>query len=111
MLTHEARLAYYYSFVFPCISYNIVMRGPTNRNHLNPLIVQHKRIIRIITNSGFLKATTPLFAKLKILKIVHLYKFNLIRLTRKRILDDSFRNTHELNTRNSDLAVPELTVN
>ena len=108
LLTLETRLTFYYSFIFPYLSYNIVIWGATNKIHLIPLEILHKRIIRTISNSGFLESTTPLFAKLKILKIDDLYKYNLLLLTRKRIYNGSFKTAHAVNTRNRDLAVPEF---
>ena len=107
-LNEQARLTFYYSFVFPYLSYNIPIWGGTNKSHLNPLIVLQKRIIRTMCNSGFLDSSTPLFYKLGILKLEDIYKFNILLLTRKLILAGSFQTNHNVNTRNRHQAAPEF---
>ena len=107
-LTQAARLTFYYSFVYPYISYNIVAWGGTNKVHLKPLNIQHKRIIRTISNAGFLEHTSPLFSQLRILKLDDIYKFNLLLLTHKRVYTGSFNIQHSINTRHRNLAVPEF---
>ena len=60
-LTVEAKLNYYYAFVYPYLSYNVCVWGSTFKTHLNPIIILQKKIIRLITNSPYLAHTRPLF--------------------------------------------------
>ena len=73
----QARLNFYYSFVYPYLTYNITSWGGTNQTHLQPLIIQQKKIVRIMTNSHFLEHTTPLFHRLRLLKIPDIYELHL----------------------------------
>ena len=74
----NVRLNYYYGLIYPFLSYNVCVWGGTYASHLQPLIVQHKRLIRIITNSNYMDHTLPLFHRLNILKFEDIYKFNLL---------------------------------
>ena len=100
-----ARLNFYYSFIYPYLSYNIIIWGATNPSHLHPLIVQHKRIIRILTDSNFMEHTSPLFHRLKLLKLMDIYKFQLLLHTRKALLNGQFQCLHNIQTRNRNFAV------
>ena len=71
----KTRLTYYNSFVLPYLNYNILHWGNTNDNHLKPLIIIQKRIIRTIADADYLAHTSPLFKKLNLLKLVDLYNF------------------------------------
>ena len=67
-----------------------------------------KRIIRIIAGAGYLDHTTPLFLKLKILKITDLYKFSTVIDTFKKRLMGHYAQTHERETRQNDDAKPKF---
>ena len=69
-LSTEAMINYYYALLFPYMSYNVIIWGSTFRTHLDPLIVQQKRIIRIIAGAGYLNHTNDLFHRFKILKFI-----------------------------------------
>ena len=73
----KARLDYYYAFIYPYLSYNIIIWGSTFETHLLPLITQHKRTIRTITGAGYRDHTDPLFKRLKLLKLQDIYYFHL----------------------------------
>ena len=73
----KTRLDYYYAFIYPYLSYNIIIWGSTFETHLLPLITQQKRIIRTITNAGYRDHTGPLFKRLKLLKLQDIYYFYL----------------------------------
>ena len=103
-----ARIMYYNSFILPYLTFNIINWGNTNQTHLNPLITAQKRIIRTISDAGYLDSTTPLFHRLKLLKFEDLYKFHAIMDTHKRIMSGQYRVLHTRNTRNSGLAVPKF---
>ena len=74
-LDTQARLKFYYGFVYPYIAYNIIVWGSTYRSHLNPLILQQKRIIRLIANADRLEHTSPLFYRYNILKVEDVYRY------------------------------------
>ena len=76
-LPMKARLDYYYAFIYPYLSYNIIIWGSTFETHLLPLITQHKRTIRTITGAGYRDHTDPLFKRLKLLKLQDIYYFHL----------------------------------
>ena len=71
----KARIDYYYAFIYPYISYNILIWGSVYQTHLEPLIVQHKRIIRLISNASYNAHSSPLFKKLKLLTVQDIFKF------------------------------------
>ena len=66
----------YYSLVFPYLTYCCTIWGSTYSVHLKPLEILQKKIIRLITNSGFTAHTTPLFYELGILKLEDIRRFN-----------------------------------
>ena len=104
LLPIEARLNYYFAFMYPYLSYNISVWGATNHVHLYPLITQQKRIVRIITNSKISDHTTPPYYSLIFLN----WKISIGFLihTHKATLIDEFKTSHGFNTRNEYLAVP-----
>ena len=102
----KSRLNYYFAFVFPQLSYNIIVWGSAANIHLKPLIIQHKRIIRLITNSGPFEHTSPLFHRLNILKLEDLYKFQLSVFMYKSVARGEYSVQHSLNTRSRNLAAP-----
>jgi hypothetical protein len=60
----------YNSLAYPHILYCISLWGSTSDNVLNPLIVQHKKIIRNLSKSRqFREHTSPLYKALSLLKI------------------------------------------
>ena len=63
-LSRQAKLNYYYGFIYPFLTYNILIWGSTNSIHLKPLIIQQKRIIRLLSGTNYLDHTTPLFMTL-----------------------------------------------
>ena len=102
----QARISYYYAMLYPFMSYNILIWGSTYNNHMEPLVVQQKRIIRTIANAKFLDHTSPLFKKYELLKIKDIYRFQLLVHTHKAISGNEYSTTHERNTRNRNLARP-----
>ena len=44
-MTKQVCINYYLLLLFPYISYNIIVWGGTNKNHLYPIIQQRNRII------------------------------------------------------------------
>ena len=73
----KTRIDYYYAYIYPYLAYNIPIWGCAFPTHIQPLIIQQKRIIRTIANAGYRDHTDPLFKRLKLLKIQDIYHFNL----------------------------------
>ena len=76
-LPMKTRLDYYYAYIYPYLSYNIIIWGGTFQTHLQALILQQKRTIRTITNAGYTDHTDLLFKRLEILKLWDIYYFHL----------------------------------
>ena len=106
LLPLESRLKYYFSFIYPYISYNISIWGGTNLCNLYPLNIQHKRIIRLLSDAGYLDHTAPLFKKLKLLKLDDIYKLHILTHTYRAIKSGNYQTNHNLNTRYRHLATP-----
>ena len=77
--------------------------GPI-KNHLYPIIRQQKRIIRLIADADYQFHTNSLFLKFEILKFEDVYKFFISVYMFKALQQGLFSNSHNLNTRNSNLA-------
>ena len=65
----------YYSFLYPYLNYCIEVWGSAAQYRLQPLVLLHKRVIRILTSAGYRDHTAPLFKQLKIMTIYELYLF------------------------------------
>ena len=65
----------YFSFIYPYISYCIIIWGATFQTHLNTLNLIHKRSIRVINNANYLAHTLELFCSSKILKLEDLFMY------------------------------------
>ena len=104
----SARITYYNSFVLPYLNFNILHWGNTNETHLNALFLCQKRIIRTIADAGYLDSSTPLFYRLKILKLRDLYKFQAVLDTYKKLKNGHYQISHNLNTRHRQLALPKF---
>ena len=105
-LTQQARLNYYYAFIYPYLSYNVILWGSTFQTHLNPLIVQHKRTIRTIADANFRDHTDPLFRRLGLLKFADIYLYHILVYMFKAIKRGEYTQTRNLNTRSTGLAQP-----
>ena len=96
----------YYSIVYPYIIYCNSIWGAASSNILSRILILQKRAVRIISGSGFLDHSSPLFFELEIVKIEDVYKITCCTL--------AFKNKHlhrtvntPYNTRHSnDLYVP-----
>ena len=102
----QARISYYYGMLYPFMSYNILIWGSTYNRHIEPLVIQQKRIIRTIANAKFLDHTSPLFKKYEILKVKDVYRYQLLVHTHKAISENAYNTPHDRNTRYQNLARP-----
>ena len=99
LLTPEARINFYNSFVYPYLAYNIAVWGKTHNNILKPLFLAQKRIVRCIADAEFYAHTTPLFKKLQLLKFEDIYKYVLCIHMFKSLKIGMYKKTHSVNTR------------
>ena len=102
-LSRRAKLDFYSAFIFPYISYNIIVWGGTAQCHLHPLVLQQKRFIRLLANADRIAHTTPLFYEFKILKISDVYLYFVAVYVFKAKQDGLFRTDHVYQTRSIDL--------
>ena len=107
LLPLRTRLDYYFAFIYPYLTYNVLVWGAAYQYHLTTLITQHKRTIRTIANSGYLDHTNPLFIKLGLLKFQDIYKFNLLVYMHSARKRGEYGRHHDVNTRNRNSALPK----
>ena len=97
----------YYSLIYPYLLYCIRIWGGTNSCHLHPLVILHKRSLRLINKKTYLHHTDPLFASNKILKLSDLYKFKMCIYMYKNSSNTKLQLPHEYNTRRRDDLNPQ----
>ena len=98
-LPPQARLSYFYSFIYPYLTYNVTFWGKTYNRHTDPIVKLQKRMLRLMTNSGFFEHTNPLFFQLKILKFPDIYTYFVCIYMHQSISNGKYRIEHSLNTR------------
>ena len=97
---------YYYGFIYPYLTYNVISWGGTYNSHLSNLIIQQKRIVRAIADAPFLEHTTPIFLRLKLLKFSDVYKFHVALHMYEN--HGKYRRTHNVNTRFRNFSLPSF---
>ena len=105
-LTPEARLNFYYSFIYPYLMYNVSIWGKTHACILDPLIIAQKRIVRCIAGAEYRAHTNPLFKEYSILKLEDIYSYVTSLYMFKNHQNIEFLNKHEFSTRERELARP-----
>ena len=105
--TDEIMISLYYTIVYPYLLYcNLVWAGTTD-NHLMPLMLLQKKIIRIITNSDYLAHTNLLFYRTGILKLTDLHSYELcLYMFRKLKLEPAEPSLYPYATRGRDDILP-----
>ena len=63
----------YYAIIYPYLTYCNIAWGGAAAVHISKLLAIQKKAIRIITHSGYLDHTDPLFFRTNILKINDIY--------------------------------------
>ena len=98
----------YYAHVYPLLTYCNPIWCTTYSTYLIPLKLQLKKIVRIITNSGYLDHTDPLFRQTRILKLDDIVKFSIATFMYKNKIDSQrLLPTHTHNTRQrQNLSLP-----
>ena len=75
-MTNQVLIQLYYSLIYPFLTYSLITWGNTYQTTLLPLIILQKKAVRIMTFSEYKSHSSPLFQKLKILKVsdlIYLY--------------------------------------
>ena len=99
LLNAETLHTLYYCFVYPYMNYCIDVLGDRCKSYLEPLVKLQKKVLRIISYSGFNYNVDNVFKKLEIMQIrkIHLYKAALVMfkvkadLSAPAVLCDLFR--------------------
>ena len=64
----------YYAHIYSLLTYCNPIWSTTNPTYLNPLKLQLKKVVRIITNNSYLEHTNPLFKQILFLRISDITK-------------------------------------
>ena len=104
LLTPDIRLRYYYAFVYPHLSYNILVWGGTFDFLIELLFRVQKKVIRCVEGAGYYDHTSPIFKKYSVLKIRDLYIFVLCVHTFNNLKSGRYVKNHNVNTRTRDHA-------
>jgi len=118
------RILYVHAIILPFLSYGCIVWGNTYVHNIKPLQIIQRKAIRLITFSNFDAHTSPLFAKLNLLKLqdyiklqtlFFMHQFNTGKLP--KIFDSFFVKTfckHNVNTRfasRSTFYLPKIRTN
>lgn len=98
-MTQKARHSYYYSFIFPYLSYNVIFWGKTHDCYLEPIVLLQKRMIRLMKNADYLAHTDPLFSELKILKFSEIYTYFMSIYMFKSLENGNFQSSNRRSSR------------
>ena len=104
----KARLNYYYSFIYPYLTYGVIVWGDTFSTLINKLIVQHKRTIRVLAELPYNDHTSQSFHDLELLKFNDIYKYYISIYMFKNKNHSRFQTIHSINTRYCHLAQPSF---
>jgi len=77
-LPHGVLLSLYYTMIHSHLLYCIIVWGGACQSNLKLIINLQKRALRVITNSEFRAHSSPLFARLGILKVADIYKLQIL---------------------------------
>ena len=106
------------TLIYPYLNYCNVIWGAADVTIIEPLTLQHKKTIQIISRAGYLDHIELLFMSMILLTLSELYKLNCILFIYKCIYSENFTyfknkmirgsDIHDHNTRyNSDIRLPE----
>ena len=76
-MPQEVLRSIYYAYTYSSLTYCNPIWSTTYPTYLTPLILQQKKIVRIITNSTYLEHTTPLFKQTKLLRLCDITKLTI----------------------------------
>ena len=104
LLELNTLITLYYSMIYPYLIYCIEVWGNAGQTYKNSLIKLQKKVVRIMTCSGYLTETDPLFKKLKILKLEQIYSMSIAVLMFKYVKGMLPQIFNDLFVRNADIA-------
>ena len=109
LLPKAALKTLYYSMVHPHILYAITIYSCAAKTNLNPILLQQKKAIRLISNAKYNDHTAPLFKELKILpfdKLVNFANLKFFHQYANGLLPESFKNLWRKNSeRNTNMSL------
>lgn len=73
-------LTIYYAIVQSRLDYGLACWGSAYVTSLKPLIVAHKKVVRVISNRSRYEPSLPLFQSLKILPLRYLYIYKVLKM-------------------------------
>ena len=123
MVCKDTLKSLYYTLVYPYFTYYNIVWGNTCKSYVSPLIIQQKRMIRILSgNVPRLAHTEPLFKEQEwlIFHVLHKYQvaqlmFNFIKGDTSEVFIGMFvynSSVHQYNTRQSHLLhIPAVSSN
>ena len=119
LFNFKACISYYYSYIYSKLNYCIIVWGGVLIAHgySNKLKKVHNRLVKLLFGRFFsFKHSYELFAPLKFLKLIDIYRYNvmitLYKINNNNIIPFMFRNfvsnnfQHGYNTRRTILRVP-----
>ena len=100
MLPQKIMRTIYLSLVYPYLTYCSTIWYGTTKSNLSRLQVLQKRAVRMIAMTHYRTRTSPIFAKLNILKLNDIFTLNIATFTyryHKSLLPSRFENVHTTN--------------
>ena len=99
----NARLDYYYSFIYPFLTYNVTVWGATYQSLIDKIFIQQKRTVRLIADLNYNEHTSKAIRDLKLLKFFDINRYHCAIYMFKNHGSPRFQTSHSLNTRNNNL--------
>lgn len=75
----EVKRSLYCALVQSRMEYGLLIWGGIYLSRLKPIIMQQKRLVRIVMSKGWLEPSRPLFVSLKVLPLRHLFVYKVLR--------------------------------
>lgn len=80
MTSEQVLRTLYFSLVQSRIEYGIIFWGNAYHTHLNPIIIQQKHLVRLISRKGKFESSLPLFINKKILPLKYLFVYKVLKM-------------------------------
>ena len=107
-LTETALISIYYSLFYSLLSYGITIWGGASNKYINKVYLVQKRFVKAITFNPKGARCTPLFSKLRFLKLCNIYKLSLLNIGFKFHFQNYSSQVFELNNHNHNTRVSNL---
>ena len=86
VLPASALVTLYNSFIYPYLSYGIVLWGIVGKTHLEKHTSQQNKAMRAIGCCDWCTSANPLFARFKILKLHDIYSLEVFKFVKQTLL-------------------------